>query len=85
MGEITRVGVDLAKSVIQVHAVDAAGKLVANRQLSRDKFLTWCAQLPAGCLVAMEACGGSQHWASMGVMPFVTRGRRSIWITSSRG
>jgi transposase len=63
MGEITRVGVDLAKSVIQVHAVDAAGKLVTNRQLSRDKFLTWCAQLPPGCLVAMEACGGSHHWA----------------------
>ena len=58
MSEITRVGVDLAKSVIQVHAVDAGGKLVTNRQLSRDKFLPWCAQLPPGCLVAMEACGG---------------------------
>ena len=63
MSEITRVGVDLAKTVIQVHAVDAAGKLVTNRQLSRDKFLSWCAQLPAGCLVAMEACGGAHHWA----------------------
>lgn len=63
MGEITRVGVDLAKSVIQVNAVDASGKLVTNRQLSRDKFLQWCAQLPSGCLVAMEACGGSHHWA----------------------
>ena len=63
MSEITRVGVDLAKSVIQINAVDAGGKLVANRQLSRDKFLSWCAQLPAGCLVAMEACGGSHHWA----------------------
>ena len=46
MSEITRVGVDLAKSVIQVNAVDAGGKLVTNRQLSRDKFLPWCAQLP---------------------------------------
>jgi transposase len=63
MSEIKRVGVDLAKSVIQVNAVDASGKLVANRQLSRDKFLPWCAQLPPGCLVAMEACGGSHHWA----------------------
>jgi transposase len=63
MSEITRVGVDLAKSVIQVHAVDVDGKLVTNRQLSRDKFLPWCAQLPPGCLVAMEACGGSHHWA----------------------
>jgi len=63
MSEITRVGVDLAKSVIQVHAVDAAGKLLTNRQLSRDKFLTWCAQLPVGCVVAMEGCGGAHHWA----------------------
>ena len=38
MSEITRVGVDLAKNVVQVHAVDAAGKQVTNRQLSRDKF-----------------------------------------------
>ena len=63
MSEITRVGVDLAKSVIQVHAVDAAGKLLTNRQLSRDKFLPWCAQLPVGCMVAMEGCGGAHHWA----------------------
>jgi len=63
MSEITRVGVDLAKSVIQVYAVDAAGKLLTNRQLSRDKFLTWCAQLPVGCVVAMEGCGGAHHWA----------------------
>ena len=63
MSEITRVGVDLAKAVIQVHAVNAGGKLVTNRQLSRDKFLSWCGQLPAGCTVAMEACGGAHHWA----------------------
>ena len=63
MSEITRIGVDLAKNVIQVHAVDSAGKLVTNRQLSRDKFLSWCAQLASGCVVAMEACGGSHHWA----------------------
>jgi transposase len=53
----------LAKSVIQVHAVDGTGKLVTNRQLSRDKFLSWCAQLPVGCMVAMEGCGGAHHWA----------------------
>ena len=63
MNEITRVGVDLAKQVIQVHAVDSAGKVVTNRQLVRDKFISWCVQLPAGCLVAMEACGGAHHWA----------------------
>ena len=55
MSEITRVGADLAKRVIQVHAVDVGGKLVTNKALARDKFILWCAQLPAGCLVAMEA------------------------------
>ena len=60
---IVRVGVDLAKRVIQVHGVDAAGKTVVNRALARDKFLPWCSQLPAGCVVAMEACAGAHHWA----------------------
>lgn len=63
MSNITRVGVDLAKNVIQVHAVDAAGKVVTNRALKREKFLAWFADLPAGCLVAMEACTGAHHWA----------------------
>ena len=63
MREITRVGVDLAKRVIQVHAVDAAGQRVTGRALSRDKFLPWCAQLPAGCMVAMEASSSAHHWA----------------------
>ena len=63
MNEITRVGVDLAKYLIQVHAVDAAGKVVTNRALKREKFLLWCANLPAGCLIAMEACSGAHHWS----------------------
>lgn len=63
MSEITRVGVDLAKNLIQVHAVDAAGKVVTNRQLPRNKFIEWCVQLPAGCLVALEASAGSHQWA----------------------
>ena len=54
MTEITRVGADLAKSVIQVHAVDATGKVVTNRPLPRDKFMAWCAQLPAGCLIRVS-------------------------------
>lgn len=63
MSEITRVGVDLAKHVIQVHALDASGKLVTNRALARDKFVAWCAQLAPGCLIAMEASSGAHHWA----------------------
>jgi len=66
MGEIARaliarVGADLAKRVIQVHAVDAACRRVVARSLKRDQFLG--AQLPAGCLVAMEACSSAPHWA----------------------
>jgi transposase len=60
---IARVGVDLAKNVIQVHAVDASGRRVTARAIKRDQFLAWCAQLPAGCLVAMEACSSAHHWA----------------------
>ena len=47
---IVRVGVDLAKNVIQVHGVDAAGRRVVSRAIKRDQFLAWCAQLPAGWL-----------------------------------
>ena len=60
---IVRVGVDLAKNLIQVHAVDTAGRRVVARAFKRDQFLAWCEQLPAGCLVAMEACSGAHHWA----------------------
>ena len=63
MSEITRVGVDLAKNVIQVHAVDAVGKVVTNKALQRDKFILWCAMLPARCLIAMEASSSAHHWA----------------------
>lgn len=63
MNKITRVGVDLAKRVIQVLAVNAAGLRVTGRALPREKFLAWCTQLPTGCLVAMEASSNAHHWA----------------------
>ena len=62
-GQAARVGVDLAKLVIQVHAVDAAGRVVTSRALRRDKFIEWCVSLPAGCIVAMEASSSAHHWA----------------------
>jgi transposase len=62
-GEAVRVGVDLAKRVIQVHAIDAAGYVLCSRALARDKFIVWCAQLPAGCIVAMETSSSAHHWA----------------------
>lgn len=63
MSKITRVGVDLAKRVLQVHAVDAGGQRVTSRALARDKFLPWCAQLAPGCVLAMEASSSAHHWA----------------------
>lgn len=72
-GAIVRVGADLAKRVIQVHAVDAAGRVVCRRALARDRFLAWCARLPAGCTVAMEISSGAHHWArrlvALGLVP----------------
>jgi transposase len=62
VSKITRVGIDLDKILIQVHAVDAAGKVVTNTALKRESFLTWCAELPADCLIAMEACSGAHYW-----------------------
>jgi len=47
---IVRVGVDLAKNVIQVHAVHRAGRRLVSRPIKRDQLLAWCTQLPAGCL-----------------------------------
>lgn len=63
MNKITRVGVDLATRVLQVHAVDANGQRVTSRALSRDKFLPWCAQLAPGCMLAMEASSSAHHWS----------------------
>ena len=63
IGEAARVGVDLAKRVIQVHAVNEGGKVQATRALKREQFIEWCAQLPPGCMVAMEASSSAHHWA----------------------
>ena len=60
---IARVGVDLSKRVYQVHAVDRTGRVVLAKAMPVERFFQWCAQLPAGCVVAMETCGGAHHVA----------------------
>ena len=60
--EITTVGIDLAKSVFQVHAVDQHGKVALKRQLKRGQMAEFFANLPA-CLIGMEACGSAHFWA----------------------
>lgn len=58
-----RVGVDLSKRVFQVHGVDRAGRVLLAKAMSPERFFAWCAELPAGCVVAMEACSGAHHVA----------------------
>ncbi|KIG11145.1 transposase IS111A/IS1328/IS1533 [Burkholderia sp. MR1] len=60
--QITTVGVDLAKNVFQVHGVDEHGKTALKKQIRRDQMATFFANL-SPCLIGMEACGGSHHWA----------------------
>jgi transposase len=60
--QVERIGLDIAKSSFQVHGVDAHGKVVIRKQLSRGKVLAYFAQLPP-CLVGLEACGGAHYWA----------------------
>jgi transposase len=60
--EITTIGLDLAKSVFQVHGVDATGQVVIRRSLRRAQMLPFFTRLPS-CLIGMEACGTSHYWA----------------------
>ena len=62
MNEVITIGVDLAKNVFQVHGVDAEGGVVFRRQLRRGQVLPFFKKLPA-CLVGIEACATSHHWA----------------------
>ena len=62
MGDFSTIGVDLAKSVFQVHGADASGAVLFRKKLRRHQVLTFfAAQRP--CTVAMEACGSAHHWA----------------------
>ena len=57
---ITTVGLDLAKSVFQIHGIDAEGQAVLRRRLRRQDLLAFFERL-APCLVAMEACAGAHY------------------------
>jgi transposase len=62
MGEISMIGLDVAKNVFQVHGIDASGTVVLRRQLRRGEVEKFFTQLPA-CKVGLEACGSGHHWA----------------------
>ena len=62
MGEISIIGLDLAKQVFQVHAADDKGRCILRKQLKRRELLAFFRAL-APCIVAMEACGSAHYWA----------------------
>jgi transposase len=62
MQAITTIGLDIAKSVFQVHGIDAAGNVLIRRQLKRRYILAFFQKLPP-CLVGIEACASSHHWS----------------------
>src|SRR6202166_4476124 len=62
MQTITTIGLDIAKSVFQVHGVDAGGQVIVRRQLKRRYVLTFFQKL-SPCLVGIEACASSHHWS----------------------
>ena len=59
--QVTRIGMDIAKQVFDLHGVDRRGKLVLRRQLRRERMLEFFAQLKP-CEVGLEACGGAHYW-----------------------
>jgi transposase len=60
--KITTVGIDLAKNVFQVHAIDERGKVLVKKPLRRDQMAVFFTNFPP-CLIGMEACGSAHHWA----------------------
>jgi transposase len=88
MHQATTIGLDLAKSVFQVHGASADGTAVLRRQLRRGRVLAFFGR-PEPCLIGMEACSGARHWAreltalghevrlmpAADVKPYVKRGK----------
>ena len=61
MGEVSTIGLDIAKSVFQVHGVDVAGAVVVRKRVNRAKVLEYFGEL-SKCLVGIEACPSAHHW-----------------------
>ena len=87
---ITMIGLDVAKSVFQLHGVDASGKVQLKRKLQRGELIPFFGRQQP-CTVVLEACGAAHHWARVlgglgrevkltapeAVGPFVKRGKKN--------
>ena len=62
MGNVTTVGIDLAKNVFSLHGVDGNGAVMLRKTVSRARLMEVVAQQPA-CLIGLEACSGAHEWA----------------------
>ena len=60
--KVVRLGMDIGKNTFHLYGVDETGLPVVKKKLRRKQVLAWFANR-SPCLVAMEACGGSHHWA----------------------
>ena len=88
--DVTMIGLDIAKSVFQLHGIDATGKVQLKRKLRRGELIAFFERQPR-CTVVMEACGAAHHWARVlgglghelkliapeAVRPFVKRGKKN--------
>jgi transposase len=61
MTTLTTIGLDIAKSVFQVHGIDAEGKVVVRQQLKRGRVIASFSKLPP-CRVGIETCASAHHW-----------------------
>jgi transposase len=62
MKQVTTIGLDIAKSIFQIHGVNAEGKVVLRQRMTRSRVLEFFGKLPK-CLVGIEACASSHYWA----------------------
>ncbi|MBA3519099.1 MAG: transposase, partial [Rhizobiales bacterium] len=62
MGQVVTIGLDIAKSLFQVHGVDESGTVVIRRQVRRAQLLAFFAKQPS-CRIGIEACATAHHWA----------------------
>ena len=63
MGNVTTIGIDLAKNSFSVHGVDAAGAVVLRKTVSRARLMGLLVAQQPPCLIGLEACSGAHEWA----------------------